>query len=114
VYCLLSEGNRVVCASVNLTEGRVEIEFQQTIRVDLLNLTTPHPTESKKASACESAVSRTTITEEEELFWPTDPGCITSTPKSVNFSKKHEKWPKYERDFCIPVAKNAERPYLAS
>jgi len=44
---------------------------------------------------------------------PTDPGCITSTPKSVNFSKKSEKWPKNERGFCMPGPKNGERPYLA-
>jgi len=47
-------------------------------------------------------------------FAPTDRGCITSTPKSVNFSKKSEKWPKYERDSCIPGPIFAERPYLAT
>jgi len=41
-------------------------------------------------------------------------GCITSTPKSANFSKKSRFWPKNERSFCIPWPKNAERPYLAS
>jgi len=48
------------------------------------------------------------------IFWPADPGCITSTPKSADFSKKHEKWAKYERDSCIPQPKNGERPYLAT
>jgi len=43
-----------------------------------------------------------------------DRGCITSTPKSGDFSKKHEKRAKNERGFCIPRPKNAERPYLAS
>jgi len=47
-------------------------------------------------------------------FALTDRGCITSTPKSVNFSKKSEKWPKYERDSCIPGPIFAERPYLAT
>jgi len=40
-------------------------------------------------------------------------GYITSTPKSVNFSKKHEKWPNYERSSCMPGPKIGERPYLA-
>jgi len=43
----------------------------------------------------------------------TDRGYITSTPKSVIFSKKVEKRPKYERDSCMPGPKNGERPYLA-
>jgi len=42
-----------------------------------------------------------------------DPLCITSTPKSGVFLKKQPKWPKYERDSCIPEPKNGERPYLA-
>jgi len=41
-------------------------------------------------------------------------GCITSTPKSVNFSHFWQKTPKNERGFCIPRPKIAERPYLAS
>jgi len=41
-------------------------------------------------------------------------GCITSTPKSVNFSYFWPKTPKNERGFCIPWSKFAERPYLAS
>jgi len=40
-------------------------------------------------------------------------GCITSTPKSAEFSKKQRFWRKYERDSCMPGAKNGERPYLA-
>jgi len=39
--------------------------------------------------------------------------CITSTPKSTVFLKKTQKTAKYERDSCIPEAKNGERPYLA-
>jgi len=50
---------------------------------------------------------------QESYFGQADRGCITSTPKSADFSKKHEKWPKYERDSCIPGPKNGERPYLA-
>jgi len=42
-----------------------------------------------------------------------DRGYITSTPKSADFSKKHEKWPKNERSSCIPQPKIGERPYLA-
>jgi len=41
-------------------------------------------------------------------------GCITSTPKSAEFSKKQRFWRKYERDSCMPGAKNGERPYLAA
>jgi len=41
-------------------------------------------------------------------------GCITSTPKSADFSHFWQKRPKNERSFCIPWPKNAERPYLAS
>jgi len=41
-------------------------------------------------------------------------GCITSTPKSGDFSDFWPKTPKNERGFCIPRPKNAERPYLAS
>jgi len=44
---------------------------------------------------------------------PGDLGYITSTPKSAVFLKKQQKWPKYERDSCIPEPKNGERPYLA-
>jgi len=43
----------------------------------------------------------------------TDRGYITSTPKSVNFAKKTQKRPNYERDSCMPGPKNGERPYLA-
>jgi len=43
-----------------------------------------------------------------------DPACITSTPKSAEKSKKWPKTAKYERGFCIPRSKFAERPYLAS
>jgi len=46
-------------------------------------------------------------------FLAADRGYITSTPKSADFSKKHEKTPKNERSSCIPLAKNGERPYLA-
>jgi len=46
-------------------------------------------------------------------FRQSDRGCITSTPKSDDFSKKVEKTRKYERDSCIPGPKNGERPYLA-
>jgi len=41
-------------------------------------------------------------------------GYITSTPNPAIFSKKCHFWRKNERDSCIPVSKNAERPYLAS
>jgi len=41
-------------------------------------------------------------------------GCITSTPKSGDFSIFWQKRPKNERDSCMAVSKNAERPYLAS
>jgi len=41
-------------------------------------------------------------------------GCITSTPKSGDFSIFWQKRPKNERDSCMPGPKNAERPYLAS
>jgi len=40
-------------------------------------------------------------------------GCITSTPKSADFSKKQRFWPKNERASCMPGPKNGERPYLA-
>jgi len=46
-------------------------------------------------------------------YWDPRP-CITSTPKSGVFLKKQPKWPKYERDSCIPEPKNGERPYLAA
>jgi len=49
-----------------------------------------------------------------DLFWQSDRGYITSTPKSDDFLKKQRKSPKYERDSCIPRPKNGERPYLAS
>jgi len=40
-------------------------------------------------------------------------GYITSTPKSVTFSKKQRFSRKNERASCIPRRKNGERPYLA-
>jgi len=46
-------------------------------------------------------------------FLPGFRGYITSTPKSVNFAKKTQKWAKNERDSCMPLPKNGERPYLA-
>jgi len=47
-----------------------------------------------------------------DKFRPTG-GCITSTPKSADFSKKSRFSAKYERGFCMPRTKNGERPYLA-
>jgi len=43
-----------------------------------------------------------------------NPVCITSTPNPANFCEKSQKWPKNERDFCIPGPFFAERPYPAS
>jgi len=45
------------------------------------------------------------------LFLVADRGCITSTPKTTNFREKLQKTRKYERDSCMPLAKNGERPY---
>jgi len=42
------------------------------------------------------------------------PGCITSTPKLLDFLKKQRFWAKNERASCMPGAKNGERPYLAA
>jgi len=38
-------------------------------------------------------------------------GCITSTPKTTDFRDFWPKTRKYERDSCMPLAKNGERPY---